>query len=201
MAPTIDHHGGYSRTPANQTWDQVKIPRDKVIYHISSNFEKDNWKQMAKNIKHQRLLTRYASPEEKYYISSQYHKLCWHKTLRKANANDRRKADIPYRDRRTDMVNLLRWAGGIMIFMLAATARRSGAEVAGWTLDRRIRVRFPAYPHRVWALWWQGGKRRLLTSRCPCRGRLGTLKTLAAHGVGARHQVKIWKLDTCPVTI
>ena len=37
--------------------------------------------------------------------------------------------------------------------------------------------RFPAYPHRVWALWWRGGKRRLRTSRCPCRGRLGTLKT------------------------
>ena len=31
-------------------------------------------------------------------------------------------------------------------------ARRGGAEVAGWTLDRKIRVRFPAYPHRVWAL-------------------------------------------------
>ena len=56
-------------------------------------------------------------------------------------------------------------------------ARRGGAEVAGWTLDWKIRVRFPAYPHRVWALWWQGGKRRLRTSRCPCRGRLGTLKT------------------------
>ena len=56
-------------------------------------------------------------------------------------------------------------------------ARRGGAEVAGWTLDRKIRVRFPAYPHRVWALWWQGGKRRLRTSRCPCRGRLGALKT------------------------
>ena len=49
--------------------------------------------------------------------------------------------------------------------------------VAGWTLDRKIRVRFPAYPHRVWALWWQGGKRLLRTSLCPCRGRLGTLKT------------------------
>ena len=39
-------------------------------------------------------------------------------------------------------------------------ARRGGAEVVGWTLDRKIWVRFPAYPHRVWALWWQGGKRR-----------------------------------------
>ena len=52
-----------------------------------------------------------------------------------------------------------------------------GVEVVCWTLDRTIRVRFPAYPHRVWSLWWQGGKRRLRTSRCPCRGRLGTLKT------------------------
>ena len=32
-------------------------------------------------------------------------------------------------------------------------ARRGVAEVAGWTLDWKIRVRFPAYPHRVWALW------------------------------------------------
>ena len=32
------------------------------------------------------------------------------------------------------------------------TVRRGGAEVAGWTLDRKIRVRFPANPHRVWAL-------------------------------------------------
>ena len=55
--------------------------------------------------------------------------------------------------------------------------RRGGAEVAGWTLDRKIRVRFPAYPHRAWALWWQGVKRPLRKSRCPCRGRLGTLKT------------------------
>ena len=31
-------------------------------------------------------------------------------------------------------------------------------------------------PHRVWALWWQGGKKRLWMSQCPCRGRLGTLK-------------------------
>ena len=60
---------------------------------------------------------------------------------------------------------------------LIVGARRGGAEVAGWTLDRKIRVRFPAYPHRVWVLWWQGGKRRLRTSQCPCRGRLGKLKT------------------------
>ena len=63
------------------------------------------------------------------------------------------------------------------VHLLREVARRGGVEVAGWTLDRKIRVRFPAYPHRVWALWWQGGKRRLRTSRCPCRGRLGTLKT------------------------
>ena len=30
-----------------------------------------------------------------------------------------------------------------------ATARRDGAEVAGWTLDREIWVRFLAYPQRV----------------------------------------------------
>ena len=65
----------------------------------------------------------------------------------------------------------------VKINLLLRLARRGGAEVAGWTLDRKIQVRFPAYPHRVWALWWQGGKRRLRTSRCPCRGRLGTLKT------------------------
>ena len=56
-------------------------------------------------------------------------------------------------------------------------AHRGGVEVADWTADRTIRVRVPAYPHCVWALWWQGGQRRLRTSRCPCRGRLGTLKT------------------------
>ena len=65
----------------------------------------------------------------------------------------------------------------LLPFFLSILARRGCAEVAGWTLDRKIRVRFPANPHRVWALWWQGGKRRLRTSRCPCRDRLGTLKT------------------------
>ena len=55
-------------------------------------------------------------------------------------------------------------------------ACRGRTEVAGLTTDRQIRVRFPAYPHHVWGLWWQEGKRRLRTSRCPGRGRLGTLK-------------------------
>ena len=66
---------------------------------------------------------------------------------------------------------------GVRVELDEFEARRGGAEVAGWTLDRKIRVQFPAYPHRVWALWWQGGKRHLRMSRCPCRGRLGTLKT------------------------
>ena len=35
---------------------------------------------------------------------------------------------------------------------IGGLARRGGAELVGWTLDRKIRVRFPAYPHRVWAL-------------------------------------------------
>ena len=56
-------------------------------------------------------------------------------------------------------------------------ARRGGIEVAGWTVGRTILVRFPAYPHCVWALWWQGGKRRLGTSWCLCQGRLDTLNT------------------------
>ena len=54
-------------------------------------------------------------------------------------------------------------------------ARRGG--VADWTVERTIRVQFLAYIHRVWALWWQGGKRRLRSPRYPCRGRLGTPKT------------------------
>ena len=56
-------------------------------------------------------------------------------------------------------------------------ARHSGVEVAGSTVDRTIQVRFPAYPHRVWALCWQGGKRRLWVSLCPCQGRLSMPKT------------------------
>ena len=45
-------------------------------------------------------------------------------------------------------------------------ACRGGVEVASWTADREFRVRFSAYPYRVWASRWQ-----------PCQGRLGTLKT------------------------
>ena len=26
-----------------------------------------------------------------------------------------------------------------------------GVEIAGWTMDRKTQVRFPAYPYRVWA--------------------------------------------------
>ena len=55
------------------------------------------------------------------------------------------------------------------------TVRRGGVVVAGWTVGRTIRVRFLACNRCVWALWWQGGKRRLRTSRCPCQGRRGTL--------------------------
>ena len=58
--------------------------------------------------------------------------------------------------------------------------------------DQTIRVRFPAYPHLLWALWWQEGKRRLRRSRCSCRGRLGTLKTTSCpwHWVpGSRSKV------------
>ena len=39
-----------------------------------------------------------------------------------------------------------------LVSITSSNARRGGAEVAGLTLDRKIRVRFPAYPHRVWAL-------------------------------------------------
>ena len=60
---------------------------------------------------------------------------------------------------------------------LNTIARCGGVEVAGWTVDRKIRVRFPAFPRRLYAVWWQGGYRRLRASQCPCRGRLGTLKT------------------------
>ena len=56
-------------------------------------------------------------------------------------------------------------------------ARRGGVEVADWTVDWTVRVRFPVYHYRVWAIWLQGGKRRLRMSRCPFRGRFGKLKS------------------------
>ena len=30
-------------------------------------------------------------------------------------------------------------------------------EVAAWTVDQKIHVQFPAYPHWMWVLWRQGG--------------------------------------------
>ena len=38
-------------------------------------------------------------------------------------------------------------------------ARRGGVVVAGLTVDREIRIRFLAYSHCAWVLWWQGGSR------------------------------------------
>ena len=60
------------------------------------------------------------------------------------------------------------------VYLYSEIARCGGVEVAGCTVDRTIRVRFPACPKRMWVLCWQGGKRRLWTSRCPLRSRLGT---------------------------
>ena len=61
--------------------------------------------------------------------------------------------------------------------LLVFTLTIYSLEVAGWTVDREIWVPFPAYPLRVLALWWQGGKRPLQKSGWPCQGRLGMLKT------------------------
>ena len=36
-------------------------------------------------------------------------------------------------------------------------ANRGGVKVTGLTVDWEIQVRFPAYAHCAWALWWQGG--------------------------------------------
>ena len=61
-----------------------------------------------------------------------------------------------------------------IVITLISFACRGGVEVAGWTLDLEVRVWFPAYPHCMWAFWWQGDKERLRTSWCPFR--LGMLK-------------------------
>ena len=83
-----------------------------------------------------------------------------------------------------------------------SNARRGGAEVAGWTLDREDPGSIPRLPSpRVGPLM----ARRLkdVFGRPGARVEVGSarLRPLAAHGVGARQQVKIWKLDICPVTI
>ena len=88
-----------------------------------------------------------------------------------------------------------RTGSDLFLFLLFFFVRRGGAEVAGWTLVRKIRILFPAYPHSVWALSWQGGKRRLRTSWYPCRGRLGTLKTPSCTGrlvPGSRSKFGNW---------
>ena len=75
-------------------------------------------------------------------------------------------------------------------------ASRGGVEVAGWTGNRKIRVRFPAYSHRLWALRWLGDKRRLLTSRCPCQGMISTPKAPSCswHWVpGSRSKFGNWE--------
>ena len=81
-------------------------------------------------------------------------------------------------------------------------ARRGGAEVAGWTLDRKIRVRL--LPLTLTACGPSDGKEvKDVFGRPGARVEVGSarLRPLAAHGVGARQQVKIWKLDICPITI
>ena len=52
----------------------------------------------------------------------------------------------------------------------------NGVEVAGLTVDRKIR--FDSRQTLItYGLWWQGDKRRLRASGCLCRVGLGTLKT------------------------
>ena len=74
-------------------------------------------------------------------------------------------------------------------------------DVAGSTVDRKTRVRFPAYPHRVWALM----ARRLKTSSdvpVPVSGRLGTLKTPSYPWRWVPGSwSKFVKLDNCPGVI
>ena len=54
---------------------------------------------------------------------------------------------------------LVMWhASRLVMWHASVCAVPHGAvEVAGWTVDWEIRVHFVAYPHRVWAFWWQGG--------------------------------------------
>ena len=82
---------------------------------------------------------------------------------------------------------------------LNANSRRGGLEVAGRTVDREIRVRFPALPSsRVSPPM----ARRLMKSSDvlhPCRVSLAHKRPIAAHGVGARQRVKIWNWTTVPL--
>ena len=72
-------------------------------------------------------------------------------------------------------------------------ARRGGLEVVGRTVDRNTRVRFPAYPQHVLALWCKEVKD---VFRCPgARVGVGSARwiPLAAHGVGCPAAGQIWK--------
>ena len=65
-------------------------------------------------------------------------------------------------------------------------ASRDGVEVAGWTVNRETQVRFPAYPHRLWALWCDSKEVKDVFRRPSARAGVGLarLRLLAAHGVG-----------------
>ena len=79
-------------------------------------------------------------------------------------------------------------------------------EVAGWIVDRKIRVRFPSCPNRVRDLWLAIGNHVIgkdVFGQHGARVGVGSARKRppAAHGVGAVQQVNIWKLDNCPVAI
>ena len=40
----------------------------------------------------------------------------------------------------------------VLPLVLEFNDRRGSIEVAGWTVDQTIQVRFPVYPYRMWAL-------------------------------------------------
>ena len=44
MSPTIEHHGGHSRTPANQRWDQVPGRSPIQLYLTKHKFKDWKWK-------------------------------------------------------------------------------------------------------------------------------------------------------------
>ena len=71
-----------------------------------------------------------------------------------------------------------------------------GYQIVKFCLSLHISI-----SHHAWALWWQGGYRRLRTSRCPCLSRLGTLKTPSCPWHWVPDRSNFGKLDNCPVTI